>query len=56
MKPMSWFVIGDKGFQQRVGRLHLGEQAGKNNCRMIGFQLYGGEPDNFNNFVLQIRT
>nr|WP_310506590.1 type VI secretion system protein TssR domain-containing protein [Bacteroides thetaiotaomicron] len=21
---------------------------------MIGFQLYGGEPDNFNNFVLQI--
>ena len=26
----------------------------KNNCRLLGFQLYGGEPDNFNNFVLQI--
>lgn len=24
------------------------------NCRLLGFQLYGGEPDNFNNFVLQI--
>ena len=26
----------------------------ENNCRLLGFQLYGGEPDNFNNFVLQI--
>ena len=47
-------VIGDKGFNSEWADSTLVNKLVKNNCRMIGFQLYGGEPDNFNNFVLQI--
>ncbi len=47
-------VIGDKGFNSEWADSTLVNQMAKNNCRMLGFQLYGGEPDNFNNFVLQV--
>ncbi|MCS2282388.1 hypothetical protein NXW50_30970 [Bacteroides thetaiotaomicron] len=35
-----------KGSTDRAG-FHLGEQAAKNNCRMIGFQLLRRRTDNF---------
>lgn len=47
-------VIGDKGFNSEWADSTLVNRLVKNNCRVLGFQLYGGEPDNFNNFVLQI--
>lgn len=47
-------VIGDKGFNSEWADSTLVNKLVKNNCRLLGFQLYGGEPDNFNNFVLQI--
>lgn len=47
-------VIGDKGFNSEWADSTLVNRLVKNNCRLLGFQLYGGEPDNFNNFVLQI--
>lgn len=47
-------IIGDKGFNSEWADSTLVNRLVKNNCRILGFQLYGGEPDNFNNFVLQI--
>lgn len=47
-------VVGDKGFNSEWADSTLVNRLVKNNCRLLGFQLYGGEPDNFNNFVLQI--
>lgn len=47
-------VVGDKGFNSEWADSTLVNRLVKNNCRVLGFQLYGGEPDNFNNFVLQI--
>lgn len=47
-------VVGDKGFNSEWADSTLVNQMVRNNCRVLGFQLYGGEPDNFNNFVLQI--
>lgn len=47
-------VIGDKGFDSEWADSTLVNKLVKNNCRLLGFQLYGGEPDNFNNFVLQV--
>ncbi|MCS2282376.1 hypothetical protein NXW50_30900 [Bacteroides thetaiotaomicron] len=55
MKPISLVVIGDKGFNSEWADSTLVNKLVKNNCRMIGFpSSTGGEPDNFNNFVLQI--
>ena len=47
-------VVGDKGFNSEWADSTLVDRLVENNCRLLGFQLYGGEPDNFNNFVLQI--
>lgn len=47
-------VVGDKGFNSEWADSILVDRLVENNCRLLGFQLYGGEPDNFNNFVLQI--
>lgn len=47
-------VIGDKGFNSEWADSTLVNRLVENNCRLLGFQLYGGAPDNFNNFVLQI--
>lgn len=47
-------VIGDKGYNTEFADSALVNRMVKNNCRLLGFQLYGGEPDNFNNFVLQL--
>lgn len=47
-------VVGDKGFNSEWADSTLVNQMVRNNCRLLGFQLYGGKQDNFNNFVLQI--
>lgn len=47
-------VVGDKGFNSEWADSTLVNKLVKYNCRLLGFQLYGGEPDNFNNFVLQV--
>lgn len=47
-------VIGDKGFNSEWADSTLVNKLVNYNCRLLGFQLYGGEPDNFNNFVLQV--
>lgn len=49
-------VVGDKGFNSEWADSTLVDRLVENNCRLLGFQLYGGEPDNFNNFVLQSGT
>lgn len=47
-------VVGDKGYNSEWADSTLVNRMVRNNCRLLGFQLYGGEPDNFNNFVLQL--
>lgn len=47
-------VVGDKGYNSEWADSTLVNQMVRNNCRLLGFQLYSGNPDNFNNFVLQV--
>lgn len=47
-------VVGDKGYNSEWADSTMVNQMVRNNCRLLGFQLHSGKPDNFNNFVLQI--
>lgn len=47
-------VVGDKGYNSEWADSTLVNQMVRNNCRLLGFQLHSGDPDNFNNFVLQV--
>lgn len=47
-------VVGDKGYNSEWADSTLVNQMVRNNCRLLGFQLHSGNPDNFNNFVLQV--
>lgn len=47
-------MIGEKGYNSEWADSTLVNRMARNNCRLLGFQLYGGSPDNFNNFVLQV--
>lgn len=47
-------LIGDKRQTSSGMDNALLKRILKNNCRIIGFQVYAGEGDNYNNFVLDI--
>lgn len=49
-------LIGEKGVSGDGIQSELAEKLVKNNCRIIGFQIYAGEGDEYNNFVLDVET
>lgn len=49
-------LIGEKGFSREGVDSTLVNRLLQNNCRIIGFQLYAGEGDEYNNFVLDIES
>lgn len=49
-------LIGTTGYQNDKTNTSLSAQMAEYNCRLLGFQLYGGEPDTYNNFVLQVQN
>lgn len=49
-------LIGTTGHQNEKTIASLSKQMAEYNTRLLGFQLYGGEQDTYNNFVLQVQT
>lgn len=49
-------LIGEKGFSGDGIQPDLAEKLLKNNCRIIGFQIYADDGDDYNNFVLDVET
>lgn len=49
-------VIGETGYSSEEITKEMEEKLISNNCRIIGFQIYAGETDNYNNFVLNIES
>ena len=49
-------LIGEKGISREGIDSTLVNRLRQNNCRIIGFQLYAGEGDQYNNFVLDIES
>ena len=49
-------LIGATGYQNEKTNTSLSARMAEYNCRLLGFQLYGGEPDTYNNFVLQVQN
>ena len=47
-------VIGETGYSSEEITEEIKEKLAANNCRVIGFQVYTGEADQYNNFVLNI--
>lgn len=48
-------VIGETGYSEWADSV-LVKRMAESNCRVLGFQLHGGESNSFNNFVLQIEN
>lgn len=49
-------LVGETGNGSEWADSTLVNRMAEYNCRILGFQLYGGEPDRFNNFVLQVEN
>lgn len=49
-------VIGETGYSSEEITKEMKEKLTANNCRIIGFQVYAGEDDSYNNFVLNIES
>lgn len=49
-------LIGETGNNSEWADSTLVNRMAEYNCRMLGFQLFGGNPDKFNNFVLQVEN
>lgn len=49
-------VIGETGYASEEITKDMETKLASNNCRVIGFQVYAGEADNYNNFVLNIES
>lgn len=49
-------LIGETGNRSEWADSLMTRQLAENNCRILGFQLYGGQPDTYNNFVLQVEN
>ena len=49
-------VVGETGYSSEEITEDIKEKLAANNCRVIGFQVYSGEADNYNNFVLNIES
>lgn len=49
-------LIGETGYANDALDAGLLNKLLKNNCRILGFQIYAGEGDEYNNFVLDIEN
>lgn len=49
-------LIGEKGFVNDALDENLKRKLVTNNCRILGFQVYAGEDNSYNNFVLEIEA
>lgn len=49
-------LIGETGYANDALDASLLNKLLKNNCRILGFQIYAGEGDEYNNFVLDIEN
>lgn len=49
-------LIGETGLTTGNNDLGLARKILRNNCRILGFQVYAGENDEYNNFVLDIES
>lgn len=49
-------LIGETGNNSEWADSLMTLRLAENNCRILGFQLYGGQPDTYNNFVLQVEN
>ena len=49
-------LIGETGYQSEWADSLLTRRIAAHNCRILGFQLYGGDPNTYNNFVLQVEN
>ena len=49
-------LVGETGSGSEWADTTLVRRLADYNCRLLGFQLYGGRPDRFTNFVLQIEN
>lgn len=49
-------LVGETGNNSEWADSTLVNRMAEYNCRILGFQLFGGDPDRFNNFVLQIEN
>ncbi len=54
-EPATNIVImfGEKGRPNQWPEAQIARQAGKYNCRFMGYQMYSGEENDYNNFVIQ---
>lgn len=51
-----FIIIGETGYSSEEITKEMKDKLAANNCRIIGFQVYAGEADSFNNFVLNIES
>ena len=49
-------LVGETGNNSEWADSTLVNRMTEYNCRILGFQLFGGSPDKFNNFVLQVEN
>lgn len=49
-------IIGETGYNNENTDTALLERISELNCKILAFQLYGGEPNTYNNFVLQVEN
>jgi hypothetical protein len=49
-------LIGEKGYASELADSDLARKLLQNNCRLCGFQIYAGNEDIYNNFVLAIEN
>lgn len=49
-------LVGETGGNKEFADSALVNRMADYNCRLLGFQLYGGLPDRFTNFVLQVEN
>lgn len=49
-------LIGETGYQTEWADSLLTRKIADHNCRILGFQLYSGDPNTYNNFVLQVEN
>lgn len=49
-------LIGETGYHSEWADSLLTRRIADHNCRILGFQLFGGDPNTYNNFVLQVEN
>src|SRR5699024_8956144 len=49
-------IVGETGYSSENITESMEKKLHNNNCRVVGFQVYAGEDDSYNNFVLNIES